>query len=75
MFVNIRMNDFEGVLIMKKISELKKGDFFKLSENGWLYVRGDYDRSSKRYECYEIDDVNGCRYLEGSKDIISVFIF
>lgn len=74
MFVNIRMNDFEGVLIMK-ISELKKGDFFKLSENGCVYVRGDYDRSSKKYECYKFDDVNSFRYLKGSKDIISDFIF
>lgn len=68
------MNDFEGALIMK-ISELKKGDFFKLSENGCIYVRGDYDRSSKKYECYKFDDVNSFRYLKGSKDIISDFIF
>lgn len=58
-----------------KISELKKGDFFKLSKNGWLYVRGDYDRSSKKYECYEFDGVNSFCYLEGNKDIISDFIF
>ena len=51
-----------------KISELKKGDFFKLSENGCVYVRDSYDRSSKKYECYKYDDINAFRYLKGNKD-------
>lgn len=63
-----------GVLFMK-ISELKKGDFFKLSENGCVYVRDSYDRSSKKYECYKYDDINAFRYLKGSKEVITDFIF
>ena len=58
-----------------KISELRKSDFFKLSENGCVYVRGDYDRSLKKYVCYKFDDINSFRYLKGSKDVISDFIF
>lgn len=58
-----------------KISELKKGEFFKLSENGCVYVRDSYDRSSKKYECYKFDDVNSFRYLKGNKDVITDFVF
>lgn len=58
-----------------KISELKKGDFFKLSENGCVYVRGSYDRSLKKYECYKYDDVNSFRCFKGCKEVIVDFIF
>ena len=57
------------------ISKLKKGEFFKLSDNGCVYVRGDYDRSSKKYECYKYDDVNSFRYLKGCKEVVVDFIF
>ena len=45
-----------------KLKELKKGDFFtKLDISDpkprQVWVRGEYDRSAKRYECYKWEDV------------------
>lgn len=60
---------------MKRINELKKGDFFKLHENGCVYVRSDYDRSSKKYECYKFDDINSYHQFKGNKEVITDFIF
>lgn len=58
-----------------KIKELKKGDFFKLTENGCVYVRSDYIKADKKYECYKYDDINSFRYFKGDKEIITDFIF
>lgn len=43
-----------------KIRELTLGEFFRLSdsENAPVWVRGEYDRNSHKYECYKYDDVN-----------------
>lgn len=43
-----------------KIRELTLGEFFRLSdsENAPVWVRGEYDRSTRKYECYKYDDVN-----------------
>ena len=58
-----------------KIKELKKGDFFKISENGCVYVRGDYVRDVKKYECYKFNDINSFRQFKGDQEIITDFIF
>lgn len=60
---------------MKTMKELKKGDYFKLKENGRVYVRDEYDRSSKKYMYYDFDDV--CKYhlAKGSKLVIEDFEF
>lgn len=39
------------------IKDLKVGDYFKLTPNGRVYVRDTYNRSSKKYEYYDFDDV------------------
>ena len=30
---------------LKTLADVKEGDFFRLSENGGVYIREDYDRS------------------------------
>lgn len=57
---------------MKKIElrKVKQGDFFKLSENGKVYVRGYYERSCKRYEAYLYDDVNHESFFKGSRIVL-----
>lgn len=57
---------------MKKleIRKVKQGDFFKLSENGKVYVRGYYERSCKRYEAYLYDDVNHESFFKGSRIVL-----
>lgn len=42
---------------MKTIKQLKVGDFFKLHPNGKVYVRGEYERSLKRYSYYDFNDL------------------
>lgn len=62
------------------IKELKKGDFFTKkavlypSENQ-VFVRGEYDRSTRRYECYRYSDVNDTQYLRGDKIVFCDLIF
>lgn len=62
------------------IKELKKGDFFTKKDipepkDNQVWVRGDYDRSSKTYECYCFDDVNRFCYIRGSKEVFTEFTF
>ncbi len=46
---------------MKRVELRKVGreDIFRLadSEKAPLWVRGEYDRSSKKYECYKYDNI------------------
>lgn len=60
---------------MKKIElrKVKQGEFFKLNENGRIYIRGYYERSSKRYEAYWFDDVNHESFIKGSRIVIVDF--
>lgn len=60
---------------MEKIElrKVKQGDFFKLSENGKVYVRGYFERSCKRYEVYLFDDISHERFIKGSRIVIVDF--
>lgn len=55
------------------IKEVKKGDFFRFSETGRVFVRGDYDRSERKYEYYPFDDVNDWHLARGSRKVIADF--
>ena len=57
------------------ISELKVGDFFKLSPNGKVYVRSHFDRSTKRYSYYDFDDVNNEHFATRTRMVIVDFEF
>ena len=57
------------------VKELKRGDFFRLSENGRVYVRDEYDRAEKKYWIYPFDDVNAGRFLKGSRAVLIDFEF
>ena len=62
------------------IKELKKGEFFTLKpiaepKESQVYIRGEYDRSEKKYECYKFNDMNAFRYYKGDKEIYTDFIF
>jgi hypothetical protein len=62
------------------IKELKKGDFFTLkpietpSENQ-VYIRGDYDKSSKSYSAVKFSDMNAERFFKGTKEVYTGFTF
>lgn len=66
-----------------KVKDLKKGAFFTLKDASGstfipkrvVWVRGDYDRNSKKYECYKYDDVNYFSYLRGERVVFTDFTF
>lgn len=61
----------------KTIKELAKGEFFRLtdSETAPVWVRSDYDRSSKKYSCYKFDDVCHENFFKGTKVVFVDFEF
>lgn len=63
-----------------KLKELKKGDFFTKKaisdpSESQVWVRGDYDRSAKKYDCYKFEDVNVFCQIKGDKEVFCDFIF
>lgn len=62
------------------VKELKKGAFFtkKHIDNPTekqVFIRGDYDRELKKYECIRFDDISACCYLKGSAEVYTDFTF
>jgi len=65
---------------MIKIKDLKKGEYFTLKQidepkESQVYVRGEYDKSERKYECYKWDDVNNTRFYKGEKEVYTDFTF
>lgn len=65
---------------MKTVKELKKGDFFTrkpISEprDNQVWIRGEYIRSMKAYECTRFSDCNSFCYLKGNQKIFLDFTF
>lgn len=63
-----------------KIKELQKGEYFTKKPIGnpkesQVWIRGEYDRSQKKYECTRFDDACSFCYLPGSKDVFVDFVF
>lgn len=62
------------------VRELKKGEMFTLKpieypRESQVYVRDEYDRSTKKYICYKWSDVNAERLLKGDKEVYTEFCF
>lgn len=62
------------------IKELKRGQYFTLKntehpKENQVYIRGDYDRTTKKYECFKFSDVNETRYYLASKEVFTDFVF
>lgn len=53
------------------IKQLKVGDYFKLKPNGRVYVRGKYERISKRYSYCDYNDVNAEHFAKGDREVIT----
>ena len=59
----------DGLHRITTVQMLKKGDYFHAvdkygTEGKTVYVRGIYDHSREKYECYKFHDVNSCRYFD-----------
>lgn len=62
------------------IKELKKGDFFTLKpitepKESQVYIRGEYDRSEKKYSCGKFSDMCYERFFKGDKEVFTDFTF
>ena len=65
---------------MVRIKDLKQGEFFTLKpiaepKENQVWVRGEYDRSTKTYEAYNFSDVNRYRNFKGTKEVYTEFVF
>lgn len=63
-----------------KLKDLKIGEYFTLKpiENPTekqVFIRGEYDRTEKKYECGRFDDISYSRYLSGKTEVYTDFIF
>ena len=62
------------------IKDLKKGEFFtmkpiELPEEKQVWIRGDYNREAKKYECVRFDDCCAYKYLAGGREVYTDFVF
>lgn len=67
-----------------KIKDLKKVEYFcirqyddseKEVKSSAVWVRGEYDRSSKLYSCFKFNDVNHEHFFKGSKVVFTEIYF
>lgn len=49
---------------MKKIEDVKQGEFVRRKEGAKTFIRGKYMREIKRYELTAFDDINKVIYLK-----------
>ena len=63
-----------------KVKDLKRGEYFTFQDvlypkPSQVWVRGEYDKSSRKYSCTNFDDVSKERFVSGDKVIFDDFIF
>lgn len=62
------------------VKDLKIGDYFVLkpvseAKESQVYIRGEYDRSSKKYLCGKFVDISYSRLLKGDTEVYTDFTF
>ena len=57
------------------LKEVKKGDYFKLSPNGQVYVKGEYVRTERGYSCHKFHDTNCDSVLKPTRKVFVGFTF
>lgn len=59
-----------------KLKDVKKGEYFKRKADAKkVFIRGDYVREDKKYECQDFDDINHFVYLKGDTLVFVGFEF
>lgn len=53
-----------------QLKDVRKGDFFRFTPTGNLFVRGYYERSIKKYEYYAYDDINHEGFAKGTRKVL-----
>lgn len=62
------------------IREIKEGEFFTLKpidnpKESQVYVRGPYDRSSRKYSAVKFSDINSERLFPADREVYVDFTF
>lgn len=67
------------------LRELKEGEFFTTSldraikasqgQSQFVWIKGEYDRSSKKYVCYKFNDINCTKLFNTNTIIYTNFTF
>ena len=63
-----------------KLKDLKLGEYFILKDipepkESQVYIRGEYDRSTKKYLCGKFVDICDSRLMNGDKEVFTDFTF
>lgn len=63
-----------------RMKDLKRGDFFTLRpisepKENQVYIRGEYDRSERKYWAQKWSDISAGRYLKGDTVVYTEFTF
>lgn len=65
-----------------KLKELKRGEYFtrkpmneQEAKTSQVYIKEDYDRSTKKYWCQKWDDISKGIELKGDTEVYTDFIF
>ena len=63
-----------------KLKDLKIGEYFTLKplenpKESQVYIRGEYDRTDKKYCCGKFSDISYSRLLDGNKEVYTDFTF
>lgn len=60
-----------------QVRDLHEGDIFKLAPTdiATVWIRGEYIRGEKKYECYKYDDMNHFTYLKSNRYVYTGFTF
>lgn len=63
-----------------KIKDLKRGEFFTLKpiaepKESQVFIRGEYDRSERKYWVQKWNDIGDGKYLDGNRTVYTDFTF
>lgn len=59
-----------------KINQVKSGDYIMRTATAkTVYIRGDYDRASKSYECTDTNDMNRSIFIKSGKMVFIGFTY
>lgn len=70
----------DTVVVAKKLKNVKKGEWFTLKpieepKANQVWIKGHYERSEKKYSCYNFDDVCKERFFKSDKIVYCEFYF
>lgn len=59
-----------------KAADIKKGEYvMRKPDSKKVYMRGDYDRASKKYELLDCSDINRSIFVSGKTELVIGFTY